>query len=73
VANFQAVVTREQHQDVLTYLVELGGEAADQGALKSKLADALRDVLKVRGEVQIAAPGTIAPGASKIVDRRVWK
>src|SRR5215510_9280800 len=30
VARFQAVVTREQHQDVLTYLVELGGEAADQ-------------------------------------------
>jgi len=73
VARFQAVVTREQHQDVLTYLVELGGEAADQGALKSKLAEALREVLKVRGEVQIAAPGTIAPGASKIIDRRVWK
>jgi phenylacetate-CoA ligase len=73
VARFQAIVSREQHQDALSYLVELGTDVADQVALKSKLAEALRDVLKVRGEVQIAAPGTIAPGASKIVDRRVWK
>jgi len=30
-------------------------------------------VVKVRGEVQVAQPGTIGDGAKKIDDRRVWK
>jgi hypothetical protein len=37
------------------------------------LAEALKDALKVRGEVEIVAPGAIAPGSKKILDRRVWK
>ncbi len=73
VARFQAVVTREQHQDELRYLVELSAEMADRSALQARLAEALKDALKVRGEVQIVATGTIAPGAKKILDRRVWK
>jgi phenylacetate-CoA ligase len=73
VARFQAIITREQHQDELSYLVELGKEVGDRSALKAALAETLKDVLKVRGEVQLVAPGTIAAGAKKIVDRRVWK
>jgi phenylacetate-CoA ligase len=73
VAQFQAVVTREQHQDHLSYLVALGLEVGEPTALKARLAEALKDALKVRGEVEIVASGSIAPGSKKIVDRRVWK
>jgi phenylacetate-CoA ligase len=73
VALFQAVVTREEHLDQLSYLVALGSEVGEPAALKARLAEALKDVLKVRGEVQIVAAGAIAPGSKKLVDRRVWK
>lgn len=67
VARFQAVVTREEHQDQLRYVVELQpGATLDTKAL----GESLRDVVKVRGEV---AEGSVAPNAPRIDDRRVWK
>jgi len=73
VARFQAVVTREEQQDHLLYLVELAPGASTDTALLERIAESLRDVVKVRGEVQVAQPGTIGDGAKKIDDRRVWK
>jgi len=73
VARFQAVVTREEHQDRLVYLLELAPGASPDAALLERIAESLRDVVKVRGEVQVAAPGAIAEGAKKIDDRRVWR
>lgn len=67
VARWQAVVTREEHHDQLRYLVELHPGAALDAAL---LAEALREVIKVRGEVHF---GTVKPGAPRIEDLRVWK
>jgi phenylacetate-CoA ligase len=72
VARYQAVVTRELHQDQLHYVVELADTASGEG-LAERLADALKDQVKVRGDVEIVAKGTIAQGAKKIDDRRVWK
>jgi phenylacetate-CoA ligase len=72
VARYQAIVTRELHQDQLHYVVELADSASGEG-LAERLADALKDQVKVRGEVEIAAAGTITQGAKKIDDRRVWK
>ncbi len=72
VARFQAVVTREDHQDRLEYRVELATPAADP-AVAGRLADALREEVKVRGEVRLVAAGSIAEGAKRIEDRRVWK
>jgi phenylacetate-CoA ligase len=72
VGRFQAVVTREAHLDRLLYIVELNSEAKDHG-LKDRIADALRERLKVRGEVELVTPGTIPAGAKKIDDQRVWK
>jgi len=70
VARFQAVVTREEHQDHLLYLVEpQPGATVDAAAL----AEALREMVKVRGEVRIAEAGAIPLGAPRIDDRRVWK
>ncbi len=72
VACHQAVVTREQHLDQLTYLIELT-ENANSDNLAQRLADALTEQVKVRGDVRIVSAGTIAANAKKIDDRRVWK
>jgi phenylacetate-CoA ligase len=72
VARLQAVVTRSAHQDHLHYLVELAAGAPPEG-LAERLAAALREQLKVRGDVELVPPGTIAAGARKIDDRRVWE
>jgi phenylacetate-CoA ligase len=72
VLRVQAVVTREAHQDHLEVVAEVA-DPATAAALAPKLADALREELKVRPEVRLAPAGTIAPGAKRIDDRRVWK
>lgn len=73
VKRFQAVVTREQHQDHLAYDLELAGPAGDEVGLAARLADALREAVKVRGEVRFVPPGSIAEGAKRVDDRRVWR
>jgi phenylacetate-CoA ligase len=73
VACYQAIVTREQHQDQLSYAVELVASVAEPADLAPRIAEALREEVKVRGEVRIVPAGTIPVGAKKIDDRRVWK
>jgi len=68
---FRAVVTRDQHQDALRYEVEVDNPG--QQGLPEALADALREELKVRGEVTLVARGTLPEGGKKVDDRRVWK
>jgi phenylacetate-CoA ligase len=71
VARWQVVVTREGHQDGLAFHVELApGASAEQVA--SGMVEAIREVMKLRGEVRIVPPGTIVPAAKKIDDRRKW-
>jgi phenylacetate-CoA ligase len=66
------VVTRDAHQDGLEFHVELApGTGAEQ--VTSALVEAIRDVMKLRGEVRVVAPGTIPTGAKKIDDRRTWE
>jgi phenylacetate-CoA ligase len=67
----QAIVTREGHQDRLEVLAEVAGAAP--GDLAARLAEALREEIKVRPEVRVVAAGTIPAGAKRIEDRRVWK
>ncbi len=72
VTAWQAVVTQENHLDRLEYVVELSAPDAG-GALASRLAEALREEVKVKGDVRAAPAGTIPPGVKRIDDRRVWK
>jgi phenylacetate-CoA ligase len=73
VARFQAVVTRDQHQDHLAYVVELAEGASPEPALEARIADALREAIKVRGDVRISPRGTLPEGAKRIDDRRTWR
>jgi phenylacetate-CoA ligase len=71
VARCQVVVGRDGHQDTLTFRVELAA-GADAAAVTAALEAAIRDVMKLRGGVDVVAPGTLAEGARKIVDERKW-
>jgi phenylacetate-CoA ligase len=72
VVRWQAVVTRENHLDRLVYQVELSGPDAS-GSLATRLAEALRDEIRVKGEVRAVPADSIPQGAKRIDDRRVWK
>lgn len=67
----QVVVGREGHQDTLTFRVELLPETAPD-ATRAAIETAIRDIMKLRGQVEIVAPGTIAANAKKIDDQRTW-
>ncbi|MFL5309039.1 MAG: phenylacetate--CoA ligase family protein [Myxococcales bacterium] len=73
VARFQAVVTRDQHQDHLAYVVELAEGASAETGLSDRIAETLREAIKVRGEVRISPRGTLGEGSKRIDDRRTWR
>jgi len=71
VQRHQVVVGREGHQDTLTLRVEVApGTPAD--SVRAALEAAIRDVMKLRGSVDILPEGTIPENAKKIDDQRKW-
>ncbi len=71
VTRWQVVVTREGHQDGLEFQIELAPGASAE-PMSGSMVEAIRDVMKLRGEIRVVAPGTIPPNAKKIDDRRKW-
>jgi phenylacetate-CoA ligase len=72
IARAQAVVGRDGHRDVLTLRVELA-PGADAPAVIGAAEAAIRDVMKLRGGVEIVSPGAIPDSGKKIVDERRWE
>jgi len=72
VARCQAVVGREGHQDTLVLRAELRPGAAAP-AVTAAIEAAIRDVMKLRGNVEIVPAGTIPETAKKIADQRTWE
>ena len=68
----QVVVGREGHNDTLTLRVQLAG-GADAQAARQTLEAGIRDVMKLRGAVDVVAPGVIPDNAKKISDERKWE
>ncbi len=64
------VVSGEMANDVMTLKVE--ASAMPQG-LDARVADAIRDVTKLRGEVQVLAPGSLPNDGKVIEDARSYK
>ena len=67
----QVVVGREGHNDTLTLRVQLGG-GSDAQAARQTLEAAIRDVMKLRGAVEVVGAGVIPDNARKISDERKW-
>ena len=72
VARCQAVVGREGHQDTLVLRAELR-PGAEAPTVRAAVETAIRDVMKLRGSVEIVPAGTIPETAKKIADERTWE
>lgn len=73
IARYQVRITRSAHKDEMTFLAELRREDGELTELKEGIEKSVRDVMKVRGEVQFVPKGTIPDGARKIEDQRTWE
>jgi phenylacetate-CoA ligase len=73
IARYQVVVTRTEHKDEMTFKIEPKEEISQPETFKEEVERAIRDVMKVRGNVQFVSKGTIPEGARKIEDRRTWE
>jgi len=72
-AKCQIVVTRREHNDMMTVRAELQEEGPQPEKLKEEIERSIRDVMKVRGNVQFVPRGTIPEAAKKIDDQRTWE
>lgn len=68
----QLVVLREGNQDRMIFKAELRAGGVDAEGLRSKINQILQEVLRLKGEVELVAEGTIPPDAKKIDDLRTW-
>jgi phenylacetate-CoA ligase len=73
ISKVQVVVTRKEHKDEMTFQIELREEVVQSEKLKSEIEQSIRDVMKVRGDVQFVPKGALPEGANKIEDRRTWE
>jgi phenylacetate-CoA ligase len=72
VFKYQVVVTREDHSDVMTFVVELKKETLQAPVLKGRMERDIKDILTVKGVVRIVPRGSIPDHHRKIEDRRSW-
>jgi len=73
IARYQVIVTRRGHRDQMTFRLEVEETVENREKLKRELREAIREVMKLRAEVEIVPPGTIPEGARKIEDQRTWE
>jgi phenylacetate-CoA ligase len=72
IAKYQMVITRREDKDEMTFRVEPKEEVIKPEKLKDEIERSIRDVIKVRGDVQFIPKGSIPEGAKKIEDQRTW-
>lgn len=73
IARYQAVITRKEHKDEMTFRAELKEDRPQPETLKEEIAKSIRDVMKVRTDVEFVPKGAIPEGAKKIDDQRTWE
>lgn len=69
---YQVLVTRDGHVDKMIFRIELKEDVERSGALADKIAARIPDVMRVRGDVEFVAGGTLPPDGKTIEDRRKW-
>jgi phenylacetate-CoA ligase len=73
IANYQMVIKRKEDKDEMIFRIELKEEVSQPEKLKQDIEQSIRDVMKIRGDVQSVPKGTIPEGAKKIEDQRTWE
>jgi phenylacetate-CoA ligase len=71
VSKARLVVSGEMANDQMAFKVET--QALNDEGLKARIADAVRDVTKLRGDVSLTAPGTLPNDGKVIEDARSYK
>lgn len=71
VARARLVVSGEMANDIMTLQVETACSGPD--ALAAKIGEAIRDVTKLRGNVEVLLPGTLPNDGKVIEDARSYK
>ncbi|MCU0511339.1 MAG: AMP-binding protein [Anaerolineae bacterium] len=74
IASLQAIITRPEHNDVVTLKIELKDGAADDG-VGAKVQELARAAVRLRiDQVDLVPPGTLTGDASfrMVVDARTW-
>ncbi len=73
VARYQVVVTRVGHHDEMLVRVELKPDGTAPPDLAHRVQKTIAEMIRLRGEVEVIAAGTLPPDAKKIVDQRAWE
>jgi phenylacetate-CoA ligase len=68
VGRVRLVVGRNGEQDTMTLRVE----ASDDAGLRARLAETLQSVTKLKGEVELVAPGSLPNDGKVIADERTY-
>lgn len=73
VGKARLVVNGEMANDSMTLQVETAGGAAAHAGLDQRIGEAIRDVTKLRGTVQLMAPGSLPNDGKVIEDARSYQ
>ncbi len=73
IARYQILITRKEDKDEMIFRIELREDAFSSQKLGQAIGQSIRDVMKIRGDVQFVPKGTIPDGAKKIEDKRIWE
>lgn len=72
ISRYQLVITKKDHRDEMVLMVEPESEEVNKITLSEQLKNSMREIMKLRGEVEFVPSGTIPDKAKKIDDRRKW-
>jgi len=73
VFKYQIVITRKNHVDLMTVIVELKEDLSETLSLQRRMEREIVEMLGVRGSVQIVPRGTLPDRHRKIEDQRKWE
>ena len=73
VFKYQVIVTREDHKDIMTFLIELREETRRSDIIRGRIERDIKELLTIKGAVEIVPRGTIPDLHKKIEDRRTWE
>lgn len=73
VYKYQVVITREEYKDMLTFIIELKEDMPQPRAIAARIEKDIKELLGIRGVVEVVPRGTIPDQHKKIDDRREWQ
>jgi len=73
VYKYQVVITRQGHNDIMTFLLELNEDVSRPEILRGRIERDIKNILTIKGRVQFVPRGTIPDFHKKIEDKRRWE